>query len=219
MRGSSLCVHLLSVAVGDGRLRLAVVLGTPAWCMALDSGNMVLLQLHGERSASGPTVGFAPEQHDVRLGPVDGVVHPAARLLHANATPFSLRKEHAGEAVGGVPAGACLPLQPRLSYLTSLSSLPLGSSCAISGGRTTCLARAWRGTVSGLRVRFKGQLQRFRPLPVLENVVIILLRVLNVVVRHGEHTRPLLEDARRCCYPQALPAADQRPARLRVMGT
>lgn len=50
-------------------------------------------------------------------------------------------------------------------------------------------------------MRFKGQLQRFRPLPVLEDVVVIFLRVLNVVVRHGEHTRPLLEDARRCYYP------------------
>lgn len=49
MKGSSLCVHLLAVAVGNGRLRLAVVLGTPAWCMALDSSNMVLLQLHAER--------------------------------------------------------------------------------------------------------------------------------------------------------------------------
>lgn len=49
MKGSSLCVHLLAVTIRDGRLGLAVILGTPAWCMALDSSSMVLLQLHAER--------------------------------------------------------------------------------------------------------------------------------------------------------------------------
>jgi hypothetical protein len=33
----------------------------------------------------------APEQHDVRLRAVDGVVHPAARLLHAQSAPLVLR--------------------------------------------------------------------------------------------------------------------------------
>jgi hypothetical protein len=32
----------------------------------------------------------APEEHDVRLGAVDRVVHPAARLLHAQAAPLVL---------------------------------------------------------------------------------------------------------------------------------
>lgn len=173
----------------------------------------------GEASASGPTVGFAPEQHDVRLGPVDGVVHPAARLLHANAAPFSLRRNMQAK-----PLVVCPRAPVCLSSRGSAIS-PRSAACPWAGAAQSQAAgrRAWRergeGTVSGLRVRFKGQLQRFRALPVLENVVIILLRVLNVVVRHGEHTRLLLEDARRCCYPQALFAADQRPARLRVMGT
>ena len=34
--------------------------------------------------------GHAPVQHDVRFGPVDGVVHPAAGLLHAETAPLSL---------------------------------------------------------------------------------------------------------------------------------
>ena len=34
--------------------------------------------------------GDAPVQHDVGLGPVDGVVHPAAGLLHAETAPLSL---------------------------------------------------------------------------------------------------------------------------------
>eukprot|EP00211_Chloroparvula_japonica_P012908 CAMPEP_0119119860 /NCGR_PEP_ID=MMETSP1310-20130426/1167_1 /TAXON_ID=464262 /ORGANISM="Genus nov. species nov., Strain RCC2339" /LENGTH=122 /DNA_ID=CAMNT_0007109315 /DNA_START=49 /DNA_END=413 /DNA_ORIENTATION=+ len=35
----------------------------------------------------------APEEHDVRLRPVDGVVHPAPGLLHAQRAPLGLRQQ------------------------------------------------------------------------------------------------------------------------------
>ena len=41
----------------------------------------------GRRRAS-----FAPVEHDVRLRAVDRVVHPTARLLHAEAAPFGLQR-------------------------------------------------------------------------------------------------------------------------------
>lgn len=37
----------------------------------------------------------APEQHNVRLRPMDRVVHPTARLLHANAAPLGLTQKAA----------------------------------------------------------------------------------------------------------------------------
>ena len=38
----------------------------------------------------GAWTAHAPVEHDVGLGPVDGVVHPAAGLLHAETAPLSL---------------------------------------------------------------------------------------------------------------------------------
>lgn len=43
------------------------------------------------RRRRAPSRRNAPEQHDVRLGAVDGVVHPAAALLHAQGAPLVLQ--------------------------------------------------------------------------------------------------------------------------------
>jgi hypothetical protein len=42
--------------------------------------------------------GCAPEQHDVWLWPVNSVVLPAAGLLHAQASPFVLQQQMAGNS-------------------------------------------------------------------------------------------------------------------------
>ena len=50
-----------------------------------------------EKSARGTAAGGAPVQHDVGLGPVDGVVHPTAGLLHAETAPLRLSEREEGK--------------------------------------------------------------------------------------------------------------------------
>lgn len=49
-----------------------------------------------------------PEQHDVRLWPVDGIVLPAARLLDSKASPFILQKEYDELRAASITATALL---------------------------------------------------------------------------------------------------------------
>ena len=63
----------------------------------------LLLQLRVELSRLRVGAQGAAEEEDVRLRPVDGVVHPAAGLLYSNAAPLALGQEAVlGEGLGQI---------------------------------------------------------------------------------------------------------------------
>lgn len=96
----------------------------------------------------------AAEQHDVRLRPVDRVVHPPAALLNTDRTPLVLqqgiRKEKEKKKIPTKPQHQTTKnrarkrsarMQVKLFAFTSERRRFLGRSLATSDGRTTCLRR------------------------------------------------------------------------------
>ena len=51
-----------------------------------------------DRMKTWPAAKSSPEEHDVRLGGMDGVVHPAPGLLHAHVAPLVLRRQASPDA-------------------------------------------------------------------------------------------------------------------------
>lgn len=119
-----------------------------------------------------PAPGLPAEEQDVGLGAVEGVVHPAAALLHAQRAPLGLRRAacavdeciaeriQGGCVNAGMHAGAGTghlrrPL-PQHPAPTSLSSLPLGSWLAMSWGRITWRYYSSSGSGQGAGVCVAG---------------------------------------------------------------
>lgn len=93
----------------------------------------------------------SPIQHDVRLRLVNGIVHPAPRLLHAQVAPLGLRGDSASLTIRARLHSSSMKQYYMSMHIldgstthacgmrTSDSSLFFGSSFAMSDGSTTCL--------------------------------------------------------------------------------